>query len=150
MVWLLLLPFRFCLANTGPFSDSKFVTESRKVCHNHQGYVAISVRSLFTYCIVPAVRCHHRSSVSCSFIGISCFHLSCGRYLTALKLLCSLLQRPEGSLAQVYSALAVLFSCPQLISFFCSHHSVRHQVFCDHDLCSKIVDAAKEAENEEM
>jgi len=43
--------------------------------------------------------------------------------LTALKLLCSLLQRPEGSLAQV---------C------------------CDLHLCSSIVDAAKEAEGDEL
>lgn len=45
------------------------------------------------------------------------------QYLTALKLLCALLQRPEGSMAQV---------C------------------CDFDLCSKVIDTAKEAEDDIM
>lgn len=72
------------------------------------------------------------------------FSFLCCRQLTALKLLCSLLQRPEGSLAQVNGVILRRFRLCLCRSIFVA------QVCCDLHLCSSIVDAAKEAEGDEL
>ena len=106
--------FGYIICNSGSASAklayfAEFLTDS--ICHRAQKSLSLPSRTccnLSTFLLV-------KSSCRCMFKPILFpnhffyIHLLYGRYLTALKLLCSLLQRPEGSLAQVLAPLVLFF-----------------------------------------
>ena len=76
----------------------KFVTTIKDMLPS-QCYPTFPLCLIFALCLY---------SVAASVCAYHMFYFLCCRYLTALKLLCSLLQRPGGSLVQVPVSLFIL------------------------------------------